>query len=113
MTCRYVVHHPATAFKIELFLLSDDPHDRERFKRRQQVDFEGRTAWLPSAEDVVITKLRWSRGGKRSKDVTDVAEVLAVRAGSLDLDYIRRWCDQHGTRELFEQLLAETQRFAP
>ena len=108
MTSRFIIHHPETAFKIELFLLSDDPHDRARFARRQVVDFEGRPVWLPTPEDVVVTKLRWSKGGKRAKDVADVEVMLAVRKATLDLDYIRRWCDQHGTRELFEKLLAES-----
>jgi hypothetical protein len=53
----------------------------------------------------VITKLRWSKGGNRSKDVTDVEQILAVRSTELDLPYIRHWCDQHATRDLFERLL--------
>lgn len=111
MTSRHVIDHPSSAFKIELFLLSGDPHDQARFQRRVQVDFEGRLAWLPSAEDVVITKLRWSRQGSRAKDVEDVAKVLAVRATELDLSYIFKWCDLHGTRSLVEKLLVESRRF--
>jgi hypothetical protein len=103
---RHVVHHLATSIKINLFPLSDDPHDQERFRRRQDVDFEGRRAWLPSAEDVVITKLRWSRGGRRAKDVEDVTKILAVRGAALDHAYIRQWADRHGTRELFDRMLA-------
>ena len=57
---------------------------------------------------VIITKLRWSKGGNRRKDVDDVQGILAVQAGALDLPYIRTWCDQHGTRALFEQLLQTT-----
>ncbi len=113
MTMRYIIHHPQSTFKMELFLLSDDPHDRARFARRQQVDFDGVPTWLPSPEDVVITKLRWSKGGRRSKDVADVREVLAVAASRLDLPYVRQWCDQHATRSLLEQLLTETQESEP
>jgi hypothetical protein len=113
MTTRYIINHPATAFTIELFVLTGDAHDQERFRRRQHVDFEGRAAWLPTAEDVVVTKLRWSKGGKRSKDIDDIAQLLAVRGSKLDLAYIRPWCDQHGTRSLFEQLLVESRRFEP
>jgi hypothetical protein len=111
MTLRHVVHHPSE-FKIELFLLSEDPHDQARFSRRCRVGFEGRHAWLPSPEDVVITKLRWGKAGRRRKDLVDVEQVLKVRAQRLDLPYIRGWCDQHGTRQLFEQLLAEAEPFA-
>jgi hypothetical protein len=109
MTQRYIVTHPASAFKIELFLLTDDPHDRLRFERKQAMDFEGTTAWLPTAEDVIVQKLRWSKGGKRAKDVDDASKVLAVQTpANLDLPYIRHWTDQHKTRDLFEKLLAET-----
>jgi len=104
-TMRYIASHPASAFKVEMFLLTADPHDATRFKRRQLVDFEGNKVWFPTPEDVVVTKLRWSKGGNRAKDVTDVAQVLAVRSNELDLSYIRHWCDRHGTRELFERLL--------
>ena len=104
MTTRYLIDHPATAFKIELFLLGDDPHDRSRFSRRQPVD--GRTAYLPTPEDVIVTKLRWSKGGRRAKDVEDVAKVLAVRGGSLDTTYIRQWAEQQGTWDVFVRLAA-------
>jgi hypothetical protein len=110
-TSRYRLRHKESLFLIEIFLLSDDAHDRERFSRRVQGDIGGRRAFVPTAEDVVITKLRWSRQGQREKDSDDVLNVLRVQAGHLDLDYIRRWCDQHGTRSLFEQLLLESQRF--
>jgi hypothetical protein len=108
MTSKYVIDHPATAFRIELFLLSSDPHDQSRFARRRRYDFDGHPTWLPMVEDVIVTKLRWARGGRQGKDVADVEDVLAVQRAKLDLDYVRYWCDQHGTRELFEKLLAET-----
>lgn len=109
MTTRYVILHPATAFKIELFLLTEDPHDRSRFSRRQQVDFEGHPAWLPTVEDVIIQKLRWSRGGKRAKDISDASEVIWLQKANLDLAYIRHWTAQHQTAELFERLLASSE----
>lgn len=111
MTTRYIVNHPETAFKMELFVLSADIHDQMRFRRKQLIDFEGHLTWLPTPEDVVVTKLRWSKGGNRSKDVTDAKEVLKVLHASLDLPYIRHWCDLHNTRDLFERLLLESQKF--
>jgi hypothetical protein len=104
-TMRYIASHTGSAFKVEMFLLTGDPHDAARFQRRQLVDFEGRRVWLPTAEDVVVTKLRWSKGGNRSKDVEDVRQVLLLQSKTLDFQYIRKWSDEHGTRELFERLL--------
>lgn len=105
-TYRYRIELLDSAFKFELFLLSEDLHDMERFRRRVQEQALGRTVWLPTAEDVVITKLRWSKLGKRTKDTEDARNVIAVQASNLDWDYIHRWCDEHGTRELLEQVRA-------
>lgn len=104
-TTRYVIDVAGIVFRIELFRLSNDAHDRERFNRRLQAhlpDLE-RPAYIPTAEDVVITKLRWLR----RKDIDDVRDVLSVQAGNLDFDYIHRWCDQHGTRAALEEIRKE------
>jgi hypothetical protein len=107
MTYRYVAVHRESTFKVELFLVSDDPHDRARFNRRQPHPFLGATAMLPTPEDVVVQKLRWATRARRAKDRADASAVLAVQSGKLDLDYVRQWCDQHQSRDLLEQLLRE------
>jgi hypothetical protein len=99
------VHVTEPDFTIEVFELSVDPHDRERFRRRMRAELHGHPAFLPSPEDVVVTKLRWARRARRTKDMEDLKNVVGVQRGFLDLTYIRTWCDQHGTRELFEQIL--------
>lgn len=106
-TMRYRLVHQESRFMVELFLLSGDSHDQERFRRRVAGDLGGFNAYVASAEDVVVTKLRWSRQGKRPKDIEDVRGVMLVQQGNLDLAYIRHWTDQHGTRELFESLMKE------
>jgi hypothetical protein len=106
-TTRYVVESRDTGFKIELFLLSADAHDQCRFARRQRLDVEGRTAFVASAEDVIITKLRWSKQGRRTKDIDDARNVIAVQAGKLDWPYVEAWCDRHGTRALLDRVRRE------
>lgn len=103
-TTRYVLEAPAEAFKVELFLLSADPHDRARFGRRRRLEVLGAQTYLPSPEDVVITKLRWSRLGQRQKDLSDARNVIAVSGSALHWPYIEQWCDQHGTRKILEDL---------
>lgn len=105
-TSRFWIYRVESGFKIELFLLSSDPHDQERFRRRVQRPALGTTFWLPTPEDVIITKLRWSKAGKRVKDVEDVRNVLAVQGDSLEWEYIHRWCDAHGTRQLLDRTQA-------
>ncbi|HEY5892750.1 MAG TPA: hypothetical protein VIT91_05910 [Chthoniobacterales bacterium] len=95
------VRHPQTVFKIELFLLSSDPHHQARFTRRKLIHVLGRNVWMPTPEDVVIQKLRWAR----TKDLDDATNVLAVQGGTLDFEYIRHWCGQHGTLGRLDAIL--------
>ena len=59
-------------------------------------------------EDVVVMKLRWALSLNRPKDVEDARGVIAVQGDRLDWNYIRRWCDAHGTRELLDKVRAST-----
>src|SRR2546426_9881410 len=54
-----------TLFKVEVFRLSEDAHDQERFRRRLSVTVDGRQVFFPTAEDVIIWKLRWARSKDR------------------------------------------------
>lgn len=103
-TRRLVLLIAGSSFKVELFWLSDDPHDQERFKRRVAVRSAQLDYFLPTAEDVIVQKLRWSKNARRSKDRDDARDVIAVQGRSLDLPYIYYWTDRHGTRELFEEI---------
>jgi hypothetical protein len=60
--------------------------------------------FIPSPEDVIITKLRWALLGGRSKDREDVRDVIAVQGDRIDWDYVHAWCDRHGTRPLLDEI---------
>lgn len=106
MAPRYRLRAARGGFEIELFQLRDDPFDQARFARRRQIKYEDSSTWLPTAEDVVIQKLRWAARAKRAKDIDDAKNVIAVQATTLDWPYIRRWCDVHESRSLLEDLRA-------
>jgi len=89
-----------TLFKVEIFRLSEDPHDQERFRRRQSKTVDGRQVFFPTAEDVIIWKLRWAR----TKDRDDVRAVIGVQGDKLDWPYIEAWCERHGTPALLEEI---------
>jgi hypothetical protein len=103
-TIRNIIQVINTGFKIELFRLSDDPHDQERFRRRRRVTLSHANTCLPTVEDVIVTKLRWTLQGRRTKDWEDVRNVIAVQGERIDWDYVHRWCDQHGTRPTLEEI---------
>ena len=106
-TLRNIIRVEGSAFKVELFRLSTDPHDQERFRRRISTKVEGRMIYLPTAEDVVVMKLRWGRELKRPKDLDDLRNVILLQQVTLDWDYVYEWCDRHETRELLDEIRRE------
>ncbi len=92
--------------QVELFELFDDPFVMAQFERRRQFRSPQlmKEIWVPSAEDVIVQKLRWAR----PKDLQDALDVIAVQGTeSLDLDYIREWCGKHASTGHLEDALAK------
>ena len=108
-TTRQIVRYlgsPKSPIRIEFFQLSNDEFDQRRFNRRMRVRVLDRSAFVLTAEDVVVTKLRWFVALHRPKDKEDARGVIAVQGDRLDWVYIHHWCDCHGTRELLDAVRA-------
>ncbi len=103
-TYRQVIEVVDSVFKLELFRLSDDAHDQVRFTRKRKAIVEplNLEVWVPTPEDVIVTKLRWAR----NKDREDVAAVIGVQGNAIDWDYVHHWTEQHGTRKLLDEIRA-------
>jgi hypothetical protein len=99
-TFKQEMRFTGTPFTVELFRLSDDPFDQQRFRRRVPVKLLGRETFIPTAEDVVIMKTRWLR----DKDRPDIKNVLTVQRGKLDWTYIEEWCRTHGTLARLDEI---------
>jgi len=100
---RNVITYLPNRFQIELFRLNpNDEHDQSRFDRRHRMKLGGtqQDVWLPTAEDVIIQKLRW----QRRKDLDDIVGILAVSGATLDWNYLAGWVNQHGTEKLLNEL---------
>jgi hypothetical protein len=108
-TTRNEISVVESAFTIELFHLSKDEHDQERFRRRTQVRMLGREVWLPTVEDVLITKLRWAR----PKDREDIRAVIAIQNDRIDWDYVHSWTDRHETTSLLHEIQASIPDLGP
>ena len=107
-TWRQVIEIPSIPFTIELFELSNDPYDQSRFSRRKTLSLLSRQASVPTAEDVIVQKLRWANLAKRGKDFDDVVAVMAVQGeAKLDWPYIVKWCTDHNTLDILEKAKAD------
>ncbi|HEX9595896.1 MAG TPA: hypothetical protein VF982_03370 [Anaerolineales bacterium] len=104
--------HRASMFKIDLFIPKDS-FNRSELKRRQRYPLtnnKGDSAFVGTAEDTILAKLRWYRLGNEVSDRQwkDVTEILKIQGGRLDLKYMREWSEKIGVMDLLTKALSET-----
>ncbi len=105
------VIHYNSLFKVDIFLPKARPFDEQELQRRVRrvlsINPE-RSAFVASAEDVVLAKLDWFRqGGEVSeqqwRDVTGVIKSTV----DLDIEYLRRSAQDLNVSDLLELLLSQ------
>ncbi len=82
-----VLHMPSL-LKIDLIRLKAGEYRRKEFDRRRQVDLAGIPVWIVTAEDLILSKLEWSRDSRSEQQRRDVRMLLG---GVLDRAYLDEW----------------------
>jgi hypothetical protein len=80
-----------TGWKIDLIFRKTRHFSVEEFRRRRPVKIHGVSLFVASAEDVILSKLEWSKLGGSQRQLEDVVAILHSRWDSLDQTYLRKW----------------------
>lgn len=102
-----------TVTKIDLFVRGTSPFDESELGRRRRVEVRpGRSLFVETAEDVVLRKLLWYRGGGALSDRQwrDAVEVLRQSRPVLDAGYLDAWSVGLGLRDLLSRAREEAAR---
>jgi hypothetical protein len=107
----YNVIHLNTMLKLDLIPLKQRAFTREEARRAQPdlLETGTRPVRIASAEDAVLTKLKWFDIGGRSsaRQWNDILGIMGRQGTSLDLAYLRHWADALRVRDLLERALIE------
>lgn len=95
-----------SALKVDFWLPKPEPFDREMLKRRVPATLFGESAWVATAEDVILHKLIWNRISPSDRQLGDAAGVVAVQAGALDKKYLTQWAVELKISSTLERLLS-------
>jgi hypothetical protein len=94
--------------KVDFWLLTDEPFDQSRFRRRLQIDVDCVAVWVSAPEDTILAKLRWAKlAGGSEKQFTDALRVYELQFPALDLSYLETWAERLEVTDLWARLIAE------
>lgn len=95
-----------TLFKVDIMLLDEsDDYEMQKFGRRIRMNFEGREIYVISPEDLIISKLIWSKGaGSSERQIKDCESIWKINQESIDKDYINKWIDVLNIKDEFNKL---------
>lgn len=106
--------HYASSFKFDIFPLQPDEYSQTQFRRRQFAETvslgdEPIECAFASAEDTVLSKLRWYRatGGTSERQWNDLRGILQISGERLDFAYLDTWAPRLHVDDLLAALLQE------
>ena len=82
-----IIHLPSVV-KIDLIPRKDTHYRRAEFERRRRVELAGVRLWIVSIEDLILSKLEWSRESRSEQQRRDVKLLLEA---PLDRAYLDQW----------------------
>ena len=109
----------STSFKVDVFVAKDRRYDKNAMERIQENSLNDELPearfFLPSPEDVVLSKLEWYRLGDEvsERQWRDVAGVIKVNRASLDRKYMEKWAGELGVADLLAKAWKEVEADGP
>ena len=90
-------------WKIDLIFQKTGAFHQQAFHRRTAAQIDGVDVFALTPEDVIISKLEWTKMGQSMRQIEDIAGVLRVQQGKLDHPYIEKWISELGLAEQWAQ----------
>lgn len=96
--------HLKEAMKIDFIVKKDSEYRKTEFERRKQVDIDGSKVFIVSIEDLIISKLVWSRQSRSDFQIKDIKNLLKEK---IDLEYIEQWVGKLGIDDFYREISDE------
>jgi hypothetical protein len=94
--------HRETALRADIYVLSRDPLQQWGFSQRRALDLESDRITLAPPEYVVLSKLEYYRDSGSERHLRDIAMILRISEGEVDLGAIAEWVDRLHLGESWE-----------
>jgi len=89
--------------KVDFVVRKDSDYRRTEFARRKQITVEGQTLYVVSPEDLILSKLYWTKDSESEIQLLDVRNLLKS-VKKLNRSYIARWAKRLGIETLYRRV---------
>jgi hypothetical protein len=99
-------------FKVDVFVSKGRAYDREALARRGREEVKSTppiSAYIASAEDILLAKLEWFRAGGQASERQwrDILGICKLQMFALDDAYLRHWARDLKVLDLLDKALDE------
>ncbi len=99
--------HPQTGLKVDFFVQEKNPYNKLKMQRVVFRDIEGQKIPFISPEDLIISKLMWSRGNNSQKQFEDIKSIIRNPNIRLDMEYLNSWAERQEVLDVLTTLFAQ------
>ena len=98
--------HGTLIVKIDFIIRKEDAYRKEEFRRRLKTRIEEAEVFLTTPEDLILSKLYWSKDSRSEMQISDVKNLLQS-VKDLDKEYMKRWADYLGISEFYLEVSSD------
>lgn len=93
--------HLESIIKVDCIIRKSASYRQIEFARRQQVSIGGKTTWIVSKEDLMISKLDWAKESGSERQLDDIRNLAGT---GYDAAYLNNWIQKLGLSEIWNNV---------
>ncbi len=96
--------HLDSVVKVDVIVRKSEKYRKHEFERRSKIEFAGIKLWVVSKEDLILSKLCWSKESQSELQFRDIKNLLNT---GYDEGYVQRWANKLRVLSLLEKVTSE------
>ena len=93
--------HLENMFKVDFIVRQEEEYRKLEFRRKRLLNIGNLEVWVVASEDLIISKLYWTRDSLSDTQLKDVKKLLNLE--NLDRTYVEKWVDHFQLRVVYEK----------
>ena len=98
--------HSKSMIKADFIIRKDEEYRKLEFDRRREFQVEDTRMWVVAPEDLILSKLHWSKTTPSEMHTRDVRTIIET-VPDLDWTYLAKWSESLGLSDLLEEAKPE------